>query len=326
MAPSILPTRTIQGGGGNVKIAVIGAGGVGGYFGARLAVAGEDVTFVARGAHLEAMRKDGLRVLSPLGDLHVVPTRATSDAAAIGPVDLVMVAVKLWSTGEAIDAARPLMQAGATIVSFQNGVHAEDDLVAAFGREQVIGGVANIAALIESAGVVRHNGAMALLQFGEIDGRPSARVDALLEACKRATIDARVPADINKAIWEKFVFLASMASMTTLTRMPIGPIRENADTRALFRQLAAEVVAVGRAQAIGLDDATVNAMMTRADSLPGTMVASMLGDLQRGNRLELPWLSGNVVALGRKLGVATPAHAFVCAALELHANGASKPA
>ncbi len=307
-----------------MKIAVIGAGGVGGYFGARLALAGEDVTFVARGAHLDAMRTGGLRVLSSLGDMHLMPTRATSDAGTIGPVDLVMVAVKLWSTADAITTARPLMNADTTIVSFQNGVHAEGELVAAFGRDRVIGGVANIAALIETPGVVRHNGNMAMLQFGELDGTASARVDRLLDACKRAGVDARIPADINQALWEKFVFLASMSSMTALTRMPIGPIREDADTRALFRQLAAEVVAVGRAQGIALDDGTIDAMMTRADSLPPGMVASMLGDLQRGNRLELPWLSGNVVKLGAHHGVATPAHAFVCAALKLHAEGAPK--
>lgn len=304
-----------------MKIAVIGAGGVGGYFGARLALAGEDVTFVARGAHLDAMTARGLKVVSALGDMHLVTTRATGDAGTIGRVDLVMVAVKLWSTADAIETARPLV-GDTTLVSFQNGVHAEGELIAAFGRERVIGGVANIAALIEAPGVVRHNGSMAMLQFGELDGGVSARVDRLLEACKRAGVDARVPPDINKAIWEKFVFLASMSSMTALTRMPIGPIRDDPDTRALFRQLATETVAVGRAQGIALDDGTVDAMLTRADSLPADMVASMLGDLQRGNRLELPWLSGNVVTLGRQVGVATPAHAFVCAALKLHAGGA----
>ena len=271
-----------------MKIAVIGAGGVGGYFGARLAVSGEDVTFVARGAHLDAMRAEGLRVLSSLGDMHLVPTRATSDASTIGPVDLVMVAVKLWSTADAIEIARPLMHDDTTIVSFQNGVHAEGELIAAFGRDSVIGGVASIAALIEAPGVVRHNGGMAMLQFGEFDGSVSARVDSLLDACKRAGIDARIPPDINQALWEKFVFLAAMSSMTALTRMPIGPIRDDPETRALFRQLATEVVAVGRAQGIALDDGTVDAIMTRADSLPAGMVASMLGDLQRGNRLELP--------------------------------------
>jgi 2-dehydropantoate 2-reductase len=181
--------------------------------------------------------------------------------------------------------------------------------------------VANIAAVIETPGLIRHNGTMAILQFGELDGTRSARVEALFEACKRASIDARIPDDIGIAIWEKFTFLASLSAMTALTRLPLGPLREDPDTRALFRQLAEEVVAVGRAKGVPLTDGTAAAMMTRLDGLPPDMVASMLGDLKRGNRLELPWLSGGVVDAGRKLAVATPAHAFVYAALKLHAPG-----
>lgn len=304
-----------------MRIAIIGAGGVGGYFGARLAKAGEDVIFIARGAHLAAMRERGLQVLSANGDLLVHPVQATDDAAAVGPVDLVMIATKLWATDESIETARPLMGPGSAILSFQNGVEAEDKLIAAFGRERTLGGVANIAALIEAPGVIRHNGTMALLQFGELDGKRSARVDALEAACKRAGIDCRVPDDILKAIWEKFVFLASLSAMTALTRLPLGPLREDPDTRTLFAQLAAEVVAVGRAKGIPLGDETASAMLTRLDGLPPGMVASMQGDLLRGNRLELPWLSGGVVTLGRSLGVPTPAHGFVYAALKLHANG-----
>jgi 2-dehydropantoate 2-reductase len=304
-----------------MRIAIIGAGGVGGYFGARLAAAGEEVTFIARGAHLEAMRRDGLKVLSPNCDLHLQPVRATDAAASVGTVDLVMIAVKLWSTDEAIGTARALVGPETAVVSFQNGVEAVDKLCAAFGRARVLGGVANIAALIEAPGVVRHNGTMALLQFGELDGTRSARVEALLAACARAGVDAKVPADIRKAIWEKYVFLASLSAMTALTRLPLGPLRADPDTRALFRQLAEEVVAVGRVKGVALDDGTVEAMMQRLDALPPGMVASMLGDLQRGNRLELPWLSGGVDAMGRALGVPTPAHRFVHVALKLFANG-----
>lgn len=304
-----------------MKIAVIGAGGVGGYFGARLAHAGEKVTFIARGSHLAAMREHGLRVRSANGDLSVHPVQATDDASTVGTADLVMIAVKLWSTADAIETARAMMGPDSAVVSFQNGVEAEDALVAAFGKARVLGGVANIAALIETPGLIRHNGTMALLQFGELDGTRSPRVERLLEACKRAGIDARIPDDIGKAIWEKFVFLASLSAMTALTRLPLGPLREDADTRALFRQLADEVVAVGRAKGVPLGEGTAEAMMTRLDGLPPDMVASMLGDLKRGNRLELPWLSGGVVEIGRKLSVPTPAHAFVTAALKLHAPG-----
>jgi len=304
-----------------MRIAIIGAGGVGGYFGAKLAKAGEDVTFIARGAHLAAMREHGLRILSGNGDLTVDPVKATEDATSVGPVDLVMIAVKLWSTEESIETARSLMGPTSTIVSFQNGVDAEEQLLQAFGPDRVIGGVANIAALIESPGVVRHNGTMALLQVGSLDGRPAPSVDALAAAAKRAGLDLKVADDILKSIWEKFVFLASLSAMTALTRMPLGPLREDPDTRALFAQLAEEVVAVGRAKGVSLGDGTVSAMLSRLDGLPREMVASMLGDLLRGNRLELPWLSGGVVRLGAAAGVPTPAHRFVYSALKLYANG-----
>jgi len=304
-----------------MRIAIIGAGGVGGYFGARLAHAGENVTFIARGAHLEAMHEHGLRVRSANGDVSVNPVQATDDADTVGTVDLVMIAVKLWSTHDAIGTARAMTGPDTAVVSFQNGVEAEDALVEAFGKVRVLGGVANIAAVIETPGLVRHNGTMALLQFGELDGRRSPRVEKLLGICLRATIEAKVPDDIGKAIWEKFVFLASLSAMTAITRLPLGPLREDPDTRALFRQLAEEVVAVGRAKGVPLSDDTAEAMMTRLDGLPADMVASMLGDLKRGNRLELPWLSGGVVDIGRKLGVPTPAHGFVVAALKLHVPG-----
>lgn len=304
-----------------MRIAVIGAGGVGGYFGARLAAAGEEVTFVARGSHLAAMRQSGLQVLSANGDVRVHPVRATDDPASVGSVDVVMIAVKLWSTADAIETARALMGPETVAVSFQNGVDAVAQLIAAFGEAHVLGGVANIAALIESPGVVRHNGTMATLQFGELDGKPSARVTALEAACKNAAIDVRVPADVRKAIWEKFVFLASLSAMTALTRLPVGPLRSDSDTRALFRQLADEVVAIGQASGVPLADDSTETMLTRLDGMPPGMVASMQGDLIRGNRLELPWLSGGVVKLGEQLRVPTPAHRFVYTALKLYADG-----
>lgn len=304
-----------------MRMVIIGAGGVGGYFGARLAAAGEDVSFVARGEHLAAMQARGLQVLSSLGDLRLQPVRATDNPASLGTADLVMIATKLWSTDESIATARPMMGPDSTIVSFQNGVQAEDKLIAAFGRERVLGGVANIAALIETPGVIRHNGSMALLQFGELGGARSPRVEALEAACRRAGIDCRVPDDILRAIWEKFVFLASMSAMTSLTRLPVGPLREDPDTRALMRQMCEEVVAVGRARGIAFGPEAADTILARLDALPPGMVASMQGDLLRGNRLELPWLSGDVVRMGQASGVPTPAHAFAVAVLKLHAGG-----
>jgi len=309
-----------------MKIAVIGAGGVGGYFGARLAASGQDVWFVARGRHLEAMRSSGLQVFSGNGDVLVRPVQASADPNQVGVVDLVMIAVKLWSTREALEQARPMVGPDTAVVSFQNGVIAVDEVIAAYGRERTLGGVANIAAVIEQPGVIRHTGTMALLQFGELDGRVSPRVQALQAACEKAGIQCKAAPDIQKAIWEKYVFLVAASSMTALTRLPLGPIREDPDTRALMAQVMSEVAAVGRAKGVALDADLTDRQLQRLDGLPREMVASMLGDLERGNRLELPWLAGGVVKMGRELAVPTPANGFVYAALKHYADGRPKDA
>ena len=304
-----------------MKIVVMGSGGVGGYFGARLAANSADVTFIARGEHLAALRRDGLKILSANGDLTVKPVKATDDPASVGYADLVMIAVKLWSTDEVARTIAPVMGPNSAVVSWQNGVVAEDILLKHYGKEHVIGGVSNIAALIEAPGVIRHNGTMARLIFAELDGKPSKRIDAFAALCKQAGIDHVASDDINRAIWQKFIFLASFSGMTCATRLPIGPIRSDPDTRAMLKAALAEVVAIGRTKGVSLPGDQVEQSLTWADNLPPTMVASMLGDLNRGNRLELPWLSGNVVKLGDELGVATPVHKFIFTVLKLHADG-----
>lgn len=304
-----------------MKIVVMGSGGVGGYFGVRLAANGADVTFIARGEHLAALRRDGLKVLSANGDLTVKPVKATDDPASVGHADLVMIAVKLWSTDDAARTIAPMMGPNSAVVSWQNGVVAEDILIKHYGKERVIGGVSNIAALIEAPGVIRHNGTMARLIFAELNGKPSKRIDAFAALCKQANIDHVVSDDINRAIWQKFIFLASFSGMTCATRLSIGPIRTDPETRAMLKAALGEVVAIGRAKGVSLPDDQLEQSLTWADNLPPTMVASMLGDLNRGNRLELPWLSGNVVKLGEELGVATPVHKFIFTALKLHADG-----
>lgn len=304
-----------------MKIVVMGSGGVGGYFGVRLAANGADVTFIARGEHLVAMRRDGLKVLSANGDLTVKPVKATDDPASVGHADLVMIAVKLWSTDDAARTIAPMMGPNSAVVSWQNGVVAEDILIKHYGKERVIGGVSNIAALIEAPGVIRHNGTMARLIFAELNGKPSKRIVAFAALCKQANIDHVVSDDINRAIWQKFIFLASFSGMTCATRLSIGPIRTDPETRAMLKAALGEVVAIGRAKCVSLPDDQVEQSLTWADNLPPTMVASMLGDLNRGNRLELPWLSGNVVKLGEELGVATPVHKFIFTVLKLHADG-----
>jgi 2-dehydropantoate 2-reductase len=304
-----------------MKIVVMGSGGVGGYFGARLAASGADVTFIARGEHLKAMQRDGLKVLSANGDLTVKPVTVTDDIASIGHADLVMIAVKLWSTEDVARSIAPLMGPSSTVVSWQNGVVAKDILIKQYGKERVIGGVSNIAALIEAPGVVRHNGTMARLIFAELDGKPSKRIEAFAALCKQAKIDHVVSDDINRAIWQKFIFLASFSGMTCATRLPIGPIRSDPETRAMLKAALEEVVAIGRAKGVSLPADQAEQSLAWADNLPATMVASMLGDLNRGNRLELPWLSGNVVKLGEAFGIATPVHQFIYSVLKLHAEG-----
>ncbi|HYL18921.1 MAG TPA: 2-dehydropantoate 2-reductase [Burkholderiales bacterium] len=304
-----------------MKIAVMGAGGVGGYFGAKLAASGEDVHFIARGAHLEAMQKNGLQVLSANGDVQLKPGNATGNPASVGPVDLVMIAVKLWSTEDALRDAKPMVGPNTAVVSFQNGVVAVDAIAKQYGKERTLGGVANIAAVIEKPGVIRHTGTMAMLSIGELDGKPSARTKTFLDACSKAGIQARVSDDIQKTIWEKYVFLVAASAMTSLTRLPLGAIREDPDTRALTKQIMSEVVAVGKAKAVNLDSDLADKLLERLDGMPREMVASMLGDLERGNRLELPWLSGGVVEMGKQLGIATPANGFIVAALKLYING-----
>jgi 2-dehydropantoate 2-reductase len=308
-----------------MRIAIMGTGGVGGYFGARLAASGAQVTFIARGEHLRAIQERGLQLLSANGDLLLHPARALLDPAQAGVADLVIIAVKLWSTAEAVREIAPMVGPDTAVVSFQNGVIAVDQLLQAYGAQRVFGGVANIAALIEAPGVIRHNGTMARLIFGELDSRRSERCAQLAALCERAGFDHIWSEDIHRAIWEKFVFLASFSGMTSLMRQPIGLIREDPDLRTMLRDAISEAVAVGRAKGAKLPADQVEKSLAWGDGLPAAMVASMLGDLQRGNRLELPWLSGAVVKLGAQLRVPTPTHRFITLALKPYIEPVAKP-
>lgn len=306
-----------------MRIAIMGSGGIGGYFGAKLAQGGAEVAFIARGAHLAAMQAGGLRVESAGGMIEVPDVQATDDPATIGPVNLVLIGVKLWDTEAALRAIEPLTRAGAAVVSFQNGVRKDDQLRAAVGPDAVIGGVSYVAASIARPGVISQTGAMQRLVFGEFDGSRSARVAALLEACRAGGIDAEVSSDIRLATWEKFVFLVGISGLTASTRLPIGAVRENPDSRALLLDTMREVVAVGRALGISLREDFAEDRLAFCDGLPAAMKASMLNDLERGSRLEVPWLSGGVVELGRSMGVPTPCNRTVAAVLAPHAAGRS---
>lgn len=312
-----------------MRIAVIGVGGVGGYFGGHLAAAGEDVLFVARGAHLAALRQDGLTVESERGPLNRLKVAATDNPAGHGSVDIVMLGVKLWDTEAALAQAKPLVGPQTAIVSFQNGIESVDRIAAAYGEQAALGGTCHIAAAIARPGVIAHTGSMARLTFGEPRGNDQAggistRVEAFAEACRRAkTFDAVASPDIRRAIWEKFVFLSSFSGMTALSRQPIGPIRATEEGRAAFLAALEEVSAIARAQGIALPPDHAAKALAFADSLPAEMKSSMLGDLMRNARLELPWLSGAVAALGRKLGIPTPVHTTITAALLPYASPAA---
>jgi 2-dehydropantoate 2-reductase len=306
-----------------MRIAVIGSGGLGGYFGARLALGGAEVHFIARGKHLQAMRSEGLRVEGP-EPMHLRQVAATDDPSSIGAVDVALLCVKLWDTEAALEQMRPLVGPQTAIVSFQNGVLKDDAIRAAYGAEHVMGGVGYIAATVDRPGVIRQTGPMQRLLFGEFDGSRSARGEALLAACLAGGIKAELSDDIAREIWQKFIFLAAFSGATTMMRKPIGPIRENAQTRAFLRDVMREVVAVGRAHGANVAEDFAEVWLKLADDVAWDMTSSMHHDLERGNPLEVRWLAGAVVELGRAKGVATPLNRAIADILALHADGAAK--
>jgi 2-dehydropantoate 2-reductase len=305
-----------------MKIAMMGSGGVGGFFGGRLAHAGYDVSFIARGAHLSAIRERGILIENKQhGDIRVPKVHATDDPAQIGKADLVIVSVKLWDTESAARQIKPLIGPETGVVSLQNGVIKDDILRRELGDAAVMGGVAYVATHVSRPGVIHQTGTMQRIVLGEYDGQRSPRATFLHEALVHAGVNAELSDDVRRAIWEKFVFLVALSGATTTMRMPLGPIRENPGTRAFLRELISETVAVGRAHGVALPEDYVENRLAFADGLPADMTSSMHHDLERGNRLEVDWLSGGVVQLGAAKGVATPANRAVCAVLALHADG-----
>ena len=303
-----------------MRIAVMGSGGLGGYFGARLSAGGADVHFMARGQHLHAMRADGLRIEGP-EPLHLPRVQATDDASSIGPVDLVMFCVKLWDTEAALAQIAPLVGPRTAIVSFQNGVLKDQSLRAAYDARHIMGGVGYVATTIDRPGVIRQTGPMQRLLFGEFDGARSTRALAFLEACLAGGIKAELSDNILREIWQKYVFLVGLSGTTTTIRMPIGPIREHPQTRAFLLDVMREVVAVGRAHGVDLAEDHAEVRLQLADDVAHDMTSSMHHDLERGNRLEVRWLAGGVVELGKAKGVATPLNRAVADILALHAAG-----
>ena len=306
-----------------MRIAVVGAGGVGGGFGAALAQAGADVTFIARGAHLAAMKSWGLKVQGPRGDTHLVPTQATDDPASIGRVDIVLFCVKLWDVESAGEKIKPLIGPDTAVITLQNGIDAHERLIPILGRGAVMGGVAQISASIIASGVIQQVGTFMRMVFGELDGKRSKRGEDFLALCQKGGFDTTLSEAILTELWMKFILLASNAGIMSLARQPIGPLRDDPDLRPIFKAAYQETIEVGRAKGVTLPDDALERILEFTDHLPPLMKASMALDLDRGNRLEVPWLSGKVAELGHQLGVATPTHRMIYAMLKPYAMRAA---
>ena len=304
-----------------MRIAVVGAGGIGGVYGAALAKAGADVTFIARGAHLAAIKTNGLKVESARGDSHLVPTQATDDPGSIGPVDVVLFCVKLWDVESAGQASKPLVGLDTAVIPLQNGIDAAERLAPIVGARAVMGGVASISATIAAPGLIRQTGTGMRMVFGEFDGTSSARGQAFAAMCAKAGIDGVLSPAILTDLWMKFILLASNAGVMALARLPVGKLRDDPDIAPWFAAAYAEVVAVGRAAGVALPGDAVERVVAFNRNAPPQLIPSMAVDLLRGNRIELPWLSGKVVELGRKHGVPTPTHALMYAMLKPYIMG-----
>jgi 2-dehydropantoate 2-reductase len=304
-----------------VRIAIFGAGGVGGYFGGRLAAAGHDVAFIARGAHLAALRRDGLRVESPLGDFSVFPVEATDTPAEIGPVEAVLVAVKSGQVAAAGQAIPPLLDGSTFVVPLENGVEAPAELAQALGAERVLGGLCKIISLLAGPGHVHHVGAEPYVACGELwpaagdRGAGEGRAERVVAALSAAGVRAQVPADIEAAMWEKFLFIAAVSGVGAVTRATLGELRTLPETRQLLEAAMREIAAVAAARGIVLKPDIVERTLRSIDALPAHGTASMQRDLMAGRPSELEYQSGAVVRLGKAAGVETPVHQLLYASL-----------
>ena len=308
-----------------MKIVVMGSGGVGGYFGARLQQAGEEVVFIARGSHLDAIRKDGLKVKSALGDAQI-KARATQDPAEAGVADVVLFCVKLWDTEGAAEQLRPVVGPQTIVIPFQNGVESIDRLRKVLPAGAIMGGSAYIGTRVASPGVIEHTGTMARIRFGILVPSQRAAAERFLEACRKAGIGAELTEDIVSVNWEKFVFLVALSSATAVARAPLGTVRADPDLRWLFEQAMRETWRLARARGAKLADDFVDKQLAFAEALPAEMRASLLHDLEAGGRLEAPWLCGAVARMSREAGLEAPVNHAVYAALKPFVGGSARKA
>lgn len=307
-----------------MRIAIMGAGGVGGYVGALLAAAGEDIAFIARGPHFDAMRANGLRIESPSGNLHLQNVIAHDDPSQIGVVDVVLFAVKLWDTETAAHQLKSLLGPNTRVITLQNGIDSVDLISPSVPREKIVAGVVYMSAFLAEPGLIRSPGWTCRLILDEAGGNES--VAGFVAACGRANgIEAQATASIEPIIWKKFIVVCAASGATALLRSSLGPIFANPETRAFFRQLVEEGAAIGRVLGVGLGDRFVEDTMEMiASSVPSNTRASMAEDLAHGRRLELNWLAGRMHALGIRYGVPTPAQTAVYRGLLLYADGGSQ--
>ncbi len=303
-----------------MKIAIFGSGGVGGYFGAKLAAAGEEVTFLARGAHLKAMQDGGLHVESPQGSFHLSKVQATDRPQAVGPVDVVLFTVKLYDVDASAATLQPLIGPDTVVITLQNGVEAMDMVAKHVGAEHVAGGAAYVVVVVDQPGHLTHTTAQSLV-FGERDGRRSDRLVAFEQAGKRAGFGAKASPQVEADLWVKFVRLATWSGMTSVTRSPMGVVRDDPALFGMMMTAIDEAIAVGTAHGITFPPDIIESTLGMIRNFPATSKSSMLEDLERGRRLELPWLSGAVVRLGKDAGVPAPTHQFITAVLTPFANG-----
>ena len=304
-----------------MHIAVMGAGAVGGYFGARLAAAGHAVSFIGRGRQLAALRERGLEVKSAVGDVFLPSPRATDDPATLPPADLVLFAVRLWDTEAAALRLRPLLAHGGAVVPLQNGVDSIERIGAVVGAAPVLGGAAHLAATVGAPGVIVHTGTVARVRVGPVLPGQATAAAAMLAACRSAGIDAELVPDIRRALWEKFAFVVALSGLTAVSGQPLGVVREDPELRAQFEAAMFEVWSLARARGVALADDFVAAQLRWADTLPHAMRSSLLDDLAAGNRLEAPWLCGAVGRMAKEARVATPINNAIQAALQPYCDG-----
>ena len=307
-----------------MRIAVFGVGGAGGYFGGRLAQAGEDVIFIARGEHLQALQTKGFRVDSMKGNFVLASVQATDDIAKVGAVDVVLLGVKAWQVPEAAQTMHPLIGPETFVVPLQNGVEAPTQIAAVLGAQHVLGGLAKILSFKVGPGHIRHAGMEPYIAFGELDDRISERTERLRLAFERAGVTVEIPSDIQAAIWDKFLLVVSWGGVGTVTRAPIGVLRSVPEIRQMLEQSMNEIFAVAQARKITLPEDAINKAIALLDSLPPIGVTSLQRDIVEGRPSELASWNGAVLRLGQEVGVATPLNAFIYHSLlplELQARG-----